>query len=381
MATLTEYVLTSTRPSSHLPYTVLSNPVTGQVVHSFKSPPPPSTSTSTSSNHNKNEQDALSSSSSSTRKSVAWVNASNGQGPLLVALAGKDGRQTVLAWSVERETPIQRLVPPVRLNCLETSPDGHYLAGGTLDGRVFLWEISTGTLVATLDAHYRAISCLAFTHDGAALVTASEDAGVSVWSMGKILTSTPLSPATPFSTLSDHTLSITSVVVGTGAFPRSRIFTSSLDGTVKVWDISTTPSTLLTTFQFANPVEHLDVDPLERFLFVSGPVPTPSSSSSSGGGPLSSSSTTATTTTTTQGGGKWRVTKVGLYEQVEEAFGIQSSVTTSSTAETRMTRTKAVGGTGQAGEVVRIGAGGSEQQQGGGGGGFGDEPGQTYTIK
>lgn len=103
-----------------------------------------------------------------------------------------------------QETTQHRLIPPVRLSTIALSRDGVYMAGGTPDGRILLWEVrpkeslasveekltprpqvSSGTLLVTVDAHYRSISALAFSDDGAALVSGSEDAGVSVWSVGR----------------------------------------------------------------------------------------------------------------------------------------------------------------------------------------------------
>lgn len=48
------------------------------------------------------------------------------------------------------------------------------------------------------------------------------------------MNATPMDPPTPFATLTDHTLPITAIVVGLGTFPRCRILTGSLDGSVKV---------------------------------------------------------------------------------------------------------------------------------------------------
>lgn len=46
------------------------------------------------------------------------------------------------------------------------------------------WQkMSTGALLTSYDAHYRAITCLAWTNDDAALVSGSEDALLHVWSL------------------------------------------------------------------------------------------------------------------------------------------------------------------------------------------------------
>lgn len=81
---------------------------------------------------------------------------------------------------------------------------------------------------------------------------------------------------TPMHNLTDHTLPITSLYLGFGPLTSARIFSASLDGTVKVWCIdahtsSETPSsscTLMTTFTFPIPVVEIVVDPLERFFFA-----------------------------------------------------------------------------------------------------------------
>ncbi|GAA5843175.1 hypothetical protein JCM5353_007091 [Sporobolomyces roseus] len=326
---LTELVLTSTPAHSPLPLTSLYNPQTGQLVYSFKSPPQPSTTTTTSTKGKEPE-----SSQQHAAQTMSFVQGSNGVGPVLFGLGGKDGRAMLNVWNLTRESTVQRLIPPVRLNSISASPDGNYLAGGTPDGRIFLWEISTGALLATLDAHYRSISCLAWTRDGAALITASEDAGCSVWSIGRILTSTPMNPPTPFATLSDHTLSITALQVGQGSFPNCRVFTASQDGTVKIWDLSTTPASLLSTFQFPAPIQHLSIDPLERYFFACTPT---------------TSISTSTPPVTTNGS---KITRINLYtpRDKEDSF---SQVTS-------------VGGTGISGELERVE--------------INDTPGITYSL-
>ena len=75
-------------------------------------------------------------------------------------------------------------------------------------------------------------------------------------------------------TLSDHTLPITDVQVGFGPVTTARIFSASLDGTVKVWttspisDQSGPSGALIATFAFPSPIQHLAVDPSERYFFA-----------------------------------------------------------------------------------------------------------------
>ena len=79
---------------------------------------------------------------------------------------------------------------------------------------------------------------------------------------------------TPLITLSDHTLPITDIQVGFGPITTARIFSASMDSTVKVWTMSpiagqSGPSgALIATFAFPSPIQHLAVDPSERHFFA-----------------------------------------------------------------------------------------------------------------
>ncbi|THH10360.1 hypothetical protein EW145_g1398 [Phellinidium pouzarii] len=131
----------------------------------------------------------------------------------------------------------------------------------------YFQKIASGILFNVWDAHYRKVTVLRFTQDGAALISGSEDSGVSVWFVSSLLANeaqheTP----TPYCTLSDHTLSITDIVCGTGTFPSCRILTSSVDHSVKLWDLSS--RTLLTTFLFPSPIHSLAFEIAERTFFA-----------------------------------------------------------------------------------------------------------------
>lgn len=48
-------------------------------------------------------------------------------------------------------------------------------------------QVSSGILFNSWDAHYRQVNVLRFTQDGAALLSGSDDSGVSVWSMSRLI--------------------------------------------------------------------------------------------------------------------------------------------------------------------------------------------------
>ena len=104
------------------------------------------------------------------------------------------------------------------------------------------------------DAHYRQVTVLRFTQDGEALVSGSDDSGITVWSvfrfaslrtphtsqmsyyLGRLLDDSFRNEIPEaYADLSDHTLPITDIACGFGLFPSCRVLTASTDHSVKVW--------------------------------------------------------------------------------------------------------------------------------------------------
>ncbi|CAM9903263.1 unnamed protein product, partial [Ectocarpus fasciculatus] len=69
-------------------------------------------------------------------------------------------------WAWGTEQPRLKCHAPEKLGPLAVSGDGWLCAGGGVSGRVYLWEVSSGTLLRAWDAHYKAVSALAFSPDG-----------------------------------------------------------------------------------------------------------------------------------------------------------------------------------------------------------------------
>ncbi len=76
---------------------------------------------------------------------------------------------------------IPRTSLPGPVSALSASPSGRHLAASV--GRdIFLWQCSSGALLRHLrGAHLQDVTCLAWTQDGAHLVSGSEDGGVYAW--------------------------------------------------------------------------------------------------------------------------------------------------------------------------------------------------------
>ncbi|KAL4062481.1 WD40-repeat-containing domain protein [Scleroderma citrinum] len=195
----------------------------------------------------------------------AFVETQNGQGGIM--LGAQMDKAVLNVYNFQRDQLALKVVLPEKLSCLALDQNANYCAGGTSQGRIYLWEVASGILYSAWDAHYRQVNVLKFTSDGTSLISASEDSGVCVWSVSKYAI-TSLSCISHF-TLSDHTLPVTDIVCGIGPFPKCRVLTASLDHTVKLWDLST--QSLITTFHFPKPITCITSDISERMFFAASP--------------------------------------------------------------------------------------------------------------
>ncbi|KAL1738639.1 WD40-repeat-containing domain protein, partial [Schizophyllum fasciatum] len=221
------------------------------------------------------------------RDSTAFLESTGSEGGFI--LSCQPDKSILNVYNFQKDQLAMKIVLPEKLTCIALDPRGHYCAGGTAQGRIYLWEasgypqlprdvltnrgpeqVASGILYNAWDGHYRQVTVLRFTRDGAALISGSDDSGVSVWSVTRLVdddlqNELPL----PYTTLSDHTLPITDISCGVGVFPQCRVLTASVDHSVKVWDLAT--KSLLTTFTFPQVISRLAWDVAERFIFAAAP--------------------------------------------------------------------------------------------------------------
>jgi WD40 repeat protein/transcriptional regulator with XRE-family HTH domain len=116
---------------------------------------------------------------------------------------------------------------------LAFSPDGRALASAGTDGQVRLWDVTSGALLQTLDEHLGPAFRVAWSPDGKILASAGHDARVRLWETAS--DNTVLLKPTPRKTLEGHS----SPVRGLAFSPDGRTLASaSWDRTVKLWDVA-----------------------------------------------------------------------------------------------------------------------------------------------
>jgi WD40 repeat protein len=105
-------------------------------------------------------------------------------------------------------------------------PKGAWLASGTADGVVRLWDFSNCELIHTLKGHNAGVTSLAVSSDGSLLATGSIDKTVKLWNPEK---------QEELHTLVGHTGPVTSVAFS----PDGRWLASgSHDRTIRIWSVS-----------------------------------------------------------------------------------------------------------------------------------------------
>lgn len=109
---------------------------------------------------------------------------------------------------------------------IATNKTGEWLAfGSTKHGQLLVWEWQSESYILKQQSHFDSMNTLAYSADGARVITGADDGKVKIWDM---------SSGFHIATFTEHSSGVTD-----SAFSKRNnvLFTSSLDGSVRAWDM------------------------------------------------------------------------------------------------------------------------------------------------
>ncbi|WP_308310852.1 hypothetical protein [Streptomyces sp. GbtcB6] len=110
------------------------------------------------------------------------------------------------------------------LQAVVFSPDGHTVATGSASGVVRLWDAATGRAEASLTGHRATVRALAYSPDGTTLASGSDDGSVRLWDV---------SSRRPRITLTGHTEAVNSVAFSPDG---ATLASGDSSGTLRLWN-------------------------------------------------------------------------------------------------------------------------------------------------
>lgn len=171
-------------------------------------------------------------------------------------------------WPVNSQEQLTgiRFVIPGKATALTISPDGVYCIAAVSE-TIYIWQISSGNMLAVLSKHYQSVTSLKFIDDGSHFVSAGQDGMILVWKLSSILTARGYSnqETAPLYSFSDHTLPITDIFVGKGGM-KALLTSVSLDRTCRIYDLAS--ATLLMNLVFPEALTSVVVDHIDTKVYV-----------------------------------------------------------------------------------------------------------------
>ncbi|RSH91464.1 hypothetical protein EHS25_009763 [Saitozyma podzolica] len=130
-------------------------------------------------------------------------------------------------WEMPEFTPVHTLsISNEKISSVAVNPSGEWLAFGAAKlGQLLVWEWQSESYVLKQQGHYYDMNTLAFSSDGQNIATGGEDGKVKVWNA---------TSGFCFVTFPEHTAGVSTVEFAKGG---QVLFSASLDGTVRAYDL------------------------------------------------------------------------------------------------------------------------------------------------
>jgi pre-rRNA-processing protein IPI3 len=177
-------------------------------------------------------------------------------------------------WQWGRDEVLMRCAMPEKICSLCLTPrTGTYVIGGGASGRLYIWSVVTGKLHRVWEGHYRDVSVVEVSADGAMLVSASDDATIQLWSLADILDRTvpaaSLNAIKPLRVWKGHSLAVTGLHLSSVSTAAGlRVLSCAMDQTLRIWDAHDARASV--TFTCPDVLHCIAVDPEERCVYLGG---------------------------------------------------------------------------------------------------------------
>ena len=144
-------------------------------------------------------------------------------------------------YSFYRENVISKSSIPEALSSIFYL-DEKYIIGGSVSGKILIWNSLNGLLLKSFTAHTSNVNCISYLNENGILVTAGKDGIIRGWNFASLFTT---SIANPIFHYTSHSLEITDIITTDGL--NAGIVSVSLDNTIKCWKVGdTTPTASIT---------------------------------------------------------------------------------------------------------------------------------------
>eukprot|EP00756_Hemistasia_phaeocysticola_P051066 Hpha_TRINITY_DN26245_c0_g1::TRINITY_DN26245_c0_g1_i1::g.184592::m.184592/K14829/IPI3; pre-rRNA-processing protein IPI3 len=155
--------------------------------------------------------------------------------PQRILYTSQPDKAVVTLHYLGKQQPRHKCSAPEKLSSLAT--DGYHVAAGGVSGKLYVWQVATGAMLRLWDGHFKMITRVAFSPDGATLISSSEDATVKAWDLAEVLDwrRGQQEEYRPRCCFSEHSLGVTDIAVAEAA-AESWAVSVSRDRTVRVHD-------------------------------------------------------------------------------------------------------------------------------------------------
>eukprot|EP00741_Cyanophora_paradoxa_P015622 tig00020903_g15081.t1 len=126
--------------------------------------------------------------------------------------ASQEGRAAVYIWSWLKDQPVARCPTAERITQLHATVDGLHLIGGSVSGKIYVWEVLSGALLSVWDAHYKSVTCITTSDDDSMIFSGSEDGIIRAWTFLTCLDVSRGDSCNPFRSWMEHSLPVTGLV-------------------------------------------------------------------------------------------------------------------------------------------------------------------------